>query len=152
MDVEKLKQILTLLAGSDVTSLDWKNGDESVTIRRGPRGSAADLAPAGPRQMPPQPAPAPAAVLLPTSPERSLHTVTSPFVGTFYRAASPEAPPFAEVGQSVRKGQVLCIVEAMKLMNEIEAELAGRVAEILVQNGQSVEFGEPLFRIEPISA
>jgi acetyl-CoA carboxylase biotin carboxyl carrier protein len=78
-------------------------------------------------------------------------TITSPFVGTFYRAASPEAPAFIEIGQTVRKGQVLCIVEAMKLMNEIEAETSGRVVEVLVQNGQSVEFGEPLFRLEATS-
>jgi acetyl-CoA carboxylase biotin carboxyl carrier protein len=74
--------------------------------------------------------------------------ITSPFVGTFYRSPSPDAPPFVEVGQSVRKGQALCIVEAMKLMNEIESEVSGKVVEILVENGQPVEFGEPLFRIE----
>ena len=74
--------------------------------------------------------------------------VTSPFVGTFYRAPSPDSPPFVEVGTLVKKGQVLCIVEAMKLMNEIEVEVAGRVAEIFVQNATPVEFGEKLFRIE----
>jgi acetyl-CoA carboxylase biotin carboxyl carrier protein len=94
-------------------------------------------------------APAPAPVAL--AAEKTL-TITSPFVGTVYRSASPEAPAFIEVGQSVRKGQVLCIVEAMKLMNEIEAETAGRVVEVLVQNGQSVEFGEPLFKLEPASS
>ncbi len=150
MDVEKLKELLALLSGSDVTSLDWKSGDESVTIRRGSRVVSADAVAAPPAR--------PVVVMAPVAspqqargdaPDRSLHTVTSPFVGTFYRAASPEAPPFAEVGQTIRKGQVLCIVEAMKLMNEIEAEVSGRVGEILVQNGQAVEFGEPLFRIEP---
>ena len=75
--------------------------------------------------------------------------VTSPFVGTFYRAASPGAPPFADLGMAVQPGQVLCIVEAMKLMNEIESDVAGRVAEIYVENGQPVEFGHPLLRIMP---
>jgi acetyl-CoA carboxylase biotin carboxyl carrier protein len=74
--------------------------------------------------------------------------ITSPFVGTFYRAPSPEAPPFADVGQSVRKGQVVCIVEAMKLMNEIESEFDGKILEILVKNAEHVEYGQPLFRIE----
>jgi len=74
--------------------------------------------------------------------------VTSPFVGTFYRAPAPEAPPFVDVGQSVRKGQVVCIVEAMKLMNEIESEFDGKILEILVKNAEHVEYGQPLFRIE----
>ncbi|HWP35744.1 MAG TPA: acetyl-CoA carboxylase biotin carboxyl carrier protein, partial [Thermodesulfobacteriota bacterium] len=80
---------------------------------------------------------------------KGYRTVTSPIVGTFYRAASPDAPPYVEVGSVVKKGQVLCIIEAMKLMNEIEAEFDGRVVAILVENGQPVEFGEPLFHIEP---
>jgi acetyl-CoA carboxylase biotin carboxyl carrier protein len=148
MDVEKLKAVLGLLAGTDVTSLDWKSGDESLTICRGAASPVPQASP-GPLHLvtPPSPAPPP---LPPLSADSAL-TITSPFVGTFYRAASPEAPPFIEIGQNVRKGQVLCIVEAMKLMNEIEAETAGRVVEILVQNGQSVEFGEPLFRLEPTS-
>jgi acetyl-CoA carboxylase biotin carboxyl carrier protein len=77
------------------------------------------------------------------------HVVTSPFVGTFYRAPSPDSPPFVEVGTVVKKGQVLCIVEAMKLMNEIEAEVAGKIAEIYVANATPVEFGAKLFRVEP---
>src|SRR5205085_11520960 len=80
----------------------------------------------------------------------SSFTVNSPFVGTFYRSASPDNPPFVEVGQVVKKGQVLCIVEAMKLMNEIEAEQPGRMLEVMIQNGSPVEYGEPLFRFEPV--
>ena len=76
--------------------------------------------------------------------------MNSPFVGTFYRSASPDNPPFVEVGQVVKKGQVLCIVEAMKLMNEIEAEQPGRLVDSLIQNGSPVEYGEPLFRFEPV--
>jgi acetyl-CoA carboxylase biotin carboxyl carrier protein len=83
------------------------------------------------------------------APEKKGHLITSPFVGTFYRNPSPDQPPYAEVGSVVRKGQTLCIIEAMKLMNEIESEVAGKVAEILVENAQPVEFGQALFRIEP---
>jgi acetyl-CoA carboxylase biotin carboxyl carrier protein len=82
--------------------------------------------------------------------ETRLITITSPIVGTFYRASSPEAAPFVEVGSRVKKGQVLCIVEAMKLMNEIECEIDGTVIKVLVENGQPVEYGEPLFLIEPV--
>jgi acetyl-CoA carboxylase biotin carboxyl carrier protein len=147
MDLERLKAIIDLLSHTDVVRLEWQSGEERIVLRR---GTAAPSAGANP---------APVAVLVPaTSPRRtqeppavdpSLHTVTSPFVGTFYRSSSPEASPFVEIGQVVRKGQVLCIVEAMKLMNEIEAEVGGRITEALVQNGQTVEFGEPLFRIAP---
>jgi len=84
----------------------------------------------------------------PAKPAETGTLITSPFVGTFYRAPAPEAPPFVDVGQSVRKGQVVCIVEAMKLMNEIESELDGKVIEILVKNAEHVEYGQPLFRIE----
>jgi acetyl-CoA carboxylase biotin carboxyl carrier protein len=97
-------------------------------------------------------APAPAAPVakpVEKAPEKPGHMVTSPFVGTFYRAPSPDAAPFVDVGTAVKKGQVLCIVEAMKLMNELEAEVDGKVAEIFVQNATPVEFGEKLFRIEP---
>ena len=151
MDVEKLKAIVELLSGSDVTSLDWKSGEESLILRRGVvQSMGAPSAPLAVAQPTPPVQAAGAAIAAPEG--RKLHTVTSPFVGTFYRTASPESPAFAEIGQSVRKGQVLCIVEAMKLMNEIEAEIAGRVTEILAQNGQAVEFGEPLFRLEPAGA
>jgi acetyl-CoA carboxylase biotin carboxyl carrier protein len=149
MDLEKLKAIIELLSHTDVIRLEWQTGEERIVLRRGSASPAFSASPA------------PVAVLVPGGASRrshdppaaeaasSLHTVTSPFVGTFYRSSSPEAPVFAEVGQTIRKGQVLCIVEAMKLMNEIEAEVAGRITEVLVQNGQPVEFGEPLFRITP---
>ena len=93
------------------------------------------------------PAPEPAAK---AAPEKKTFTVNSPFVGTFYRSASPDNPPFVDAGTVVKKGQVLCIVEAMKLMNEIEAEQPGRLLEVLVQNGSPVEYGEALFRFEPV--
>jgi len=83
------------------------------------------------------------------APDKKGHVITSPFVGTFYRSSAPDQPSFTEVGSVVKKGQVLCIVEAMKLMNEIESEFSGKVLEVLAQNAQPVEFGQPLFRIEP---
>ena len=149
-DLETLRQIIELLEATDVTRLSWWRGDERLVIHRGPastvsagpllsHGPAVTVVPAAPAA---PAAPAPAAAV-------TGHQVTSPFVGTFYRAPAPDQPPFVDVGAQVRKGQVLCIVEAMKLMNEIEADVAGRVVEILVQNGQPVEFGQALFRIEP---
>ena len=123
------------------------NGAGHLRVRRavarqgGELGSSASSAAASPR---------PIALTPPVEAKGEAGTfVSSPFVGTFYRAPSPEAPSFVEVGQAVRKGQVVCIVEAMKLMNEIESEVAGKVVEVLAQNGAPVEFGQPLFRIEP---
>jgi acetyl-CoA carboxylase biotin carboxyl carrier protein len=167
LDVEALRQIVEMLEASDVTRLVWQRGDERLYIRRG-HGPAPTIvhhaAPVSPSvspitameyaapspARPSAPASAAAAAAAPAKPaEKPGQVMTSPFVGTFYRTPAPDQPPFAEVGSVVKKGQVLCIVEAMKLMNEIEAEMAGRVAEILVENGQPVEFGQPLFRIEP---
>jgi acetyl-CoA carboxylase biotin carboxyl carrier protein len=161
MDVEKLRAILAALHGTEVTRLDWTNGQERLTLRMGhPPAAVTTLhavpaaAPAPSAPTPPQvtpvapPAPPPAAPAAAAARDNTF-TVNSPFVGTFYRAASPDNPPFVEVGQVVKKGQVLCIVEAMKLMNEIEAEQPGRCTEVLIQNGSPVEYGEPLFRFEP---
>ena len=152
-DVTKL---VDSLEGSDVRTLVWTRGGEKVVIRRGPAPvsmGAPAAAPASVVLAAPlaAPVPAPAATAAPAAPkavEKPGHVVTSPFVGTFYRAPSPDSPPFADVGSVVKKGQVLCIVEAMKLMNEIEAEVEGKIAEIYVLNATPVEFGEKLFRIE----
>jgi acetyl-CoA carboxylase biotin carboxyl carrier protein len=156
VDVDKLKAILTALDGTEVTRLTWVSGQETLDLRLGhppPRSApmAAPPAPAPVTQSHPAPAsaaPAAAPVSKPAD-EKKTFTVNSPFVGTFYRSASPDSPVFVDVGQVVKKGQVLCIVEAMKLMNEIEAEQPGRLIEVLVQNGSPVEYGEPLFRLEP---
>jgi acetyl-CoA carboxylase biotin carboxyl carrier protein len=170
LDVEALRQIVEILESSEISRLDWTNGDERLTIRRGPPaaqvvqhvGAPMSAAPAV-TVMPAHHAPAPAPQHIerprPSAPPRAPsesagekkggHLVTSPFVGTFYRSPAPDQPAFVEVGAAVKKGQVLCIIEAMKLMNEIESEVAGKVAEVLAQNGQPVEFGQPLFRIEP---
>jgi acetyl-CoA carboxylase biotin carboxyl carrier protein len=158
MDVEKLKAILVALQGTDVTRITWVEGGETLDLRLGhppPSTSAvnalpaADAATAAQAQPPSAPAPATALPAPRPADEKKTFTVNSPFVGTFYRAASPENPPFVDVGTVVRKGQVLCIVEAMKLMNEIEAELPGRLVEVLTPNGSPVEYGEALFRFEP---
>jgi acetyl-CoA carboxylase biotin carboxyl carrier protein len=163
MDVEKLRAILEALQGSDVTRLDWTNGQERLTLRLGhppapvttlhavpaPAAASSAAIPTPPQVTPVSP-PSPAAASAAGTGKDNTFTVNSPFVGTFYRAASPDNPPFVEVGQVVKKGQVLCIVEAMKLMNEIEAEQAGRLMEVLIQNGSPVEYGEPLFRFEPV--
>ncbi|WIG92547.1 acetyl-CoA carboxylase biotin carboxyl carrier protein [Myxococcus sp. SDU36] len=167
LDVDALRQIVEILESSDVTRLVWKRGEEKLFIRRGqgpettivhhaaPSPVAASAggeyaAPAAPRVAAPAPAAAAAAAAQAAEKpvEKPGHQVTSPFVGTFYRTPAPDQPPFVDVGALVKKGQVLCIIEAMKLMNEIESEVSGRVAEILVENGRPVEFGQALFRIE----
>ena len=167
MDVDKLKAILAALEGTDVTRLIWVSGQETLDLRLGhpppattavhavpmPAPIAAVHPPAAANPHPPAAAAAPAAAAPPpaaakAADDKKTFTVNSPFVGTFYRSASPDSPPFVDVGQVVKKGQVLCIVEAMKLMNEIEAEQPGRLVEVLVQNGSPVEYGEQLFRFE----
>lgn len=165
LDVDALRQIVEILEASDVTRLVWKRGEEKLFIRRGHapettivHHAAPAPAPVGPGveyttpatgpRVAPAPAPAAASAPAPAA-EKPGHQVTSPFVGTFYRTPAPDQPPFVDVGSVVKKGQVLCIIEAMKLMNEIESEVSGRVAEILVENGRPVEFGQALFRIEP---
>jgi acetyl-CoA carboxylase biotin carboxyl carrier protein len=151
--LEDVKKLVALVERSDVTHIAWSKGPEKIVLRRGgpahaPAAPVVAVAPA-----PPPLAAAPAAAAAPKAEAKAEAKpgvlVSSPFVGTFYRAPSPDAPPFVEVGAKVKKGQTLCIVEAMKLMNEIESEADGTVAEILVQNATPVEFGEPLFRIVP---
>lgn len=153
---EDVKKLVALVEKSDVTHIAWRKGAEKVVIRRGNAVAVAAAPVAIPHAAPvaaPVPAPAPAPAAAPKAEAKATDkpgvVVNSPFVGTFYRAPSPESPPFVDVGAKVKKGQTLCIVEAMKLMNEIESEVDGTVAEILVQNATPVEFGEPLFRIVP---
>jgi acetyl-CoA carboxylase biotin carboxyl carrier protein len=158
MDVEKLKAILEALKGTEVTRLTWAAGEESLDLRLGhPPAAQATMVQAMPMAtaQPPQqaapvaPLPPAATPALKAETDKKTFTVNSPFVGTFYRSASPDSPAFVDIGQTVKKGQVLCIVEAMKLMNEIEAEQSGKLVEALVQNGSPVEYGEALFRFEP---
>ena len=142
IDFESVRELARIAAEFDLAEVE-ADGSGHVRVRRG-GGGFVETAPAmsGPRPIALTPAPAAAA------PAEAAGTfISSPFVGTFYRAPSPEAPSFVDVGQAVRKGQVVCIVEAMKLMNEIEAEFEGRIEEILVQNGEHVEYGQHLFRL-----
>jgi acetyl-CoA carboxylase biotin carboxyl carrier protein len=142
IDFESVRELARIAAEFDLAEVE-ADGSGHVRVRRG-GGAQFEAAPAmsGPRSIALTPAAAPAA------PAEAAGTfISSPFVGTFYRAPSPEAPSFVDVGQPVRKGQVVCIVEAMKLMNEIEAESEGKIEEILVQNGEHVEYGQHLFRL-----
>lgn len=153
MDLRKLKKLIDLVEESGIAEIEVTEGEEKVRITRSlaapqPVYAAAPAVAAAPAPAVATTAPV-AAASAPAAPARDLSKAqTSPMVGTFYRAPGPNAPVFVEVGQSVNAGDTLCIIEAMKLMNEIEAERSGVVKEILVENGQPVEFGEPLFIIE----
>jgi acetyl-CoA carboxylase biotin carboxyl carrier protein len=160
VDAKKLKAIVEILDGTDISFVEWRKADERWTIRRGGGDGAATVVaqpmiaqapatmPAAAAQAPAAGGGEPGAPAGASAPRPGVSRVASPFVGTFYRAASPDSAPFVEVGDSVQKGQTLCIIEAMKLMNEIEAEVSGRIVGILAENGQAVEYGEPLFEIE----
>lgn len=151
MDIRKVKKLIDLLEESGIAEIEIKEGEESVRISRLPTGSVATQMTAllPPAPLPAATTPAPAAAPPPAAPPRKAeHVVTAPMVGTFYAAPSPGAKPFVELGTEVKVGQVLCIIEAMKMMNQIESDKAGRVAAVMVQNGDPVEFGQPLFVIE----
>jgi acetyl-CoA carboxylase biotin carboxyl carrier protein len=158
VDLAEIKRILAFMTEHGLEELDYERGDLHVRLKRqAAPGAVAAGAPAS------TPAPRPVAVgnpgaagavslalaAEPEPPAAGLHTVKSPIVGTFYAAPAPDAPPFVKVGDAVTRGQVLCIVEAMKLMNEIEADQAGEIVRCLVENGQPVEYGQPLFAIRP---
>ncbi len=149
MDLRKLKKLIDLVEESGITELEITEGEEKVRISKGMAGAPMMMAAPHMMQAPAQAAapavPAPAADAAPAEPEG--HVVRSPMVGTFYRSPSPGAKSFVEVGQSVSSGDTLCIIEAMKLLNEIEADQGGVIKAILVENGQPVEYGEPLFII-----
>ena len=153
MDLRKLKKLIDLVEESGIAEIEVTEGEEKVRITRSVAAPAVQTvyAPAAPVQAAPvAAAPAPSAAPAAPAPAPAARDLSnaqkSPMVGTFYRAASPSTPAFVEVGQTVKAGDTLCIIEAMKLMNEIEAEKSGVVKEILVENGQPVEFGEPLFQ------
>lgn len=147
MDLEEIKKLIALLDESALTEIEVEDSEQRILLRREvsttpePRGVPAAV-PAAP------PGESAEKVTEPTADE-SLHQVTSPIVGTFYRSASPDVSPYIELGDLVKKGQTLCIVEAMKLMNEIESDIDGKVVKINVDDGAAVEFGETLFTIDP---
>jgi acetyl-CoA carboxylase biotin carboxyl carrier protein len=152
MDLRKIKTLIDLVQQSGIAELEITEGEEKVRISRTGSGGPM-MQPVAPATvvLPPEyggpaiatPAPAAAAPVAPSG-----HTIKSPMVGTFYRSPSPGSPAFVEVGQSVTKGQTLCIIEAMKLLNEIESDATGIVKAILIENGQPVEYGQPLFIVE----
>jgi acetyl-CoA carboxylase biotin carboxyl carrier protein len=146
MNLKEIKEILELLKGSDVSELEVARGENVLKVRRGP---SVEVRQAAALSAPPPPAPAGEPSRAETAPalKTNVKEIVSPIVGTFYRAPAPDASPFVEVGTRVTKGQVLCIVEAMKIMNQIESDAGGTVAAILVENGQPVAYGQPLFHI-----
>jgi acetyl-CoA carboxylase biotin carboxyl carrier protein len=151
MDLDQLKQILELVREHELAEFEVEQAGLRVKVRRDWAGGAAHpLPPPSPvvhHQMPPTLAAAPALLGGGPGTEIELAVVKSPIVGTFYRAAEPGAPPFVDVGTAVKKGQVLCIIEAMKLMNEIDSEYEGEIVTVYVENGQAVQYGERLFAI-----
>jgi acetyl-CoA carboxylase biotin carboxyl carrier protein len=152
MDIRKVKKLIELLEESGISELEISEGEESVRISRHPRAGvqvaatqaapmyAAPAAPAAPAMAATSPGE--------RAPRNDEHTVTSPMVGTYYSCASPGAKPFVEIGSEIKVGQILCIIEAMKMMNQIESDKEGRVTAMLAKNGEPVEFGQPLFIIE----
>jgi acetyl-CoA carboxylase biotin carboxyl carrier protein len=152
MDIRKVKKLIELLEESGISELEISEGEESVRISRHPRmAMQAPMSVAAPvvHQPPPPAAPAtPATAAGEHKPRNDDYTVTSPMVGTYYSAASPGAKAFVEIGSEIKVGQILCIIEAMKMMNQIESDKAGRVTAVLAKNGDPVEFGQPLFIIE----
>lgn len=154
MDIKDLKLLIKMITETDITEFELDNSEEKIVIRRGPKTEYINVAaPAQQMFSAPQQVSAPVAAAPGASAAAAVEsgeTVNSPIVGTFYRAPAPDAAPYVEVGQVVEKGQVLCIVEAMKLMNEIEAEFRCKIVKICKENAQAVEFGDPLFVIERV--
>jgi acetyl-CoA carboxylase biotin carboxyl carrier protein len=154
MDLRKLKTLIDLVAESDISELEVTEGESKVRIVKSgapaAQGQVVMMQPQAAQAMPAvaHAAPAPQAAAAEAAPaEPTGHVVKSPMVGTFYRSSAPGSPPFVEVGSVVKEGDTLCIIEAMKLLNEIDADASGTIRQILVENGQAVEFGQPLFII-----
>jgi acetyl-CoA carboxylase biotin carboxyl carrier protein len=157
MDVKDLKLLIKLITETDITEFEMDNSEEKIIIKRGPKTEYVTVAAPAAAYAAPQamaaPVGAPSAASAPAAAAVAVETgetLNSPIVGTFYRAPAPDAAPYVEVGQVVEKGQVLCIVEAMKLMNEIEAEYRCKIVKICKENAQGVEFGDPLLVIEKL--
>ena len=155
MNLKEIKELIEILKGTDISEIEIERSGVKVRLRK---GGDVTFHPTMPRMEYPPAAivapavsetPAPRVEQTPELVKANEVRVTSPIVGTFYRSSSPDKPPYVEIGDLVKKGQVLCIIEAMKLMNEIESEQAGKIVQILVENGQPVEYGQPLFVIEP---
>jgi acetyl-CoA carboxylase biotin carboxyl carrier protein len=151
MDLRKLKKLIDLVQESGIAELEITEGEEKVRIAKGGQVSVASASAGWAPAVAPAPSAAAAPAEAPPGPAdaatESRRLVTAPLGGTVYRASAPDVKPFVEVGQSIKEGETVCIIEAMKLMNEIEADASGSVVEILVENGQPVEYGQPLFVI-----
>jgi acetyl-CoA carboxylase biotin carboxyl carrier protein len=149
MDLRKLKTLIDLVSESNITELEIAEADGKVRIvKAGAPAPATSSVPLVSHSVQPLTTMTAAPVVEETPPEPTGHVVKSPMVGTFYRSASPGSDPFVEIGSTVKSGEAICIIEAMKIMNEIEADAGGTVREILCENGQAVEFGQPLFVVE----
>jgi acetyl-CoA carboxylase biotin carboxyl carrier protein len=149
MNIEEIKELISLLKESDINEIEVERGDIRVRVQRFASGPPQQVYTAAPYAAP---AAAPAATHIPAAPaapaaDANLHTIKSPIVGTFYSAASPDSPPFVKPGDSVTSKSTVCIIESMKLMNEIEAEVSGTIVACLVENGKPVEYGEALFTV-----
>lgn len=152
MTIEEIRELIQTVVTTGVAELEVQRGENRVWIKRTGGAVTQEITVAAPPVSPAAPAPAPAAApaaAAPVAEEENLTPVKSPIVGTFYEASSPGAEPFVKVGDAIRPGKVLCIIESMKLMNEIEAEISGVIVKRLVENGQPVEFGETLFLVRP---
>jgi acetyl-CoA carboxylase biotin carboxyl carrier protein len=145
MDIRKIKKLIEIIEESDIAELEIKEGEEAIRISR---YSAPPVAYAAPSQVLSAPSTIAPTAQIPAEEKISGHIVKSPMVGTFYRSASPGTKSFVEVGHSVRTGDTLCIIEAMKILNQIEADKNGKITQILVENAEPVEYGQPLFIIE----
>ena len=154
MDIRKIKKLIELLEESGIAEIEIKEGEEAVRISRMSPGALSTHPPQGthlagaPSAAGAPPAPEAVAESPAQKPKPSEHVITAPMVGTFYASPSPGAKPFVEIGDEITVGQVLCIIEAMKMMNQIEADRAGRIASVMARNGDPVEFGQPLFVVE----
>jgi acetyl-CoA carboxylase biotin carboxyl carrier protein len=155
MDIRKIKKLIELLEESGIAEIEIKEGEEAVRISRMPVGPVVtqlvpQIAPAAPVAAAPAPAPGalPASEAAAPKAKSNEHVVTAPMVGTFYGSPSPGAKAFVEIGDEIKVGQVLCIIEAMKMMNQIESDKAGRITSVMAKNGDPVEFGQPLFVVE----
>jgi acetyl-CoA carboxylase biotin carboxyl carrier protein len=164
MNQKELKELIEFLIEKDIAEFELERGDVKVRIKRAGEHTlvhshnearffavppVASPVQVGPVPAAPATAPSPSAAVAAPAPEEGLHTVKSPIVGTFYEAPSPGAPPFVKVGDTIELGQVLCIVEAMKLLNEIESDVAGEIVKKLASNGQPIEYGQELFVVRP---
>lgn len=155
MDIKLIKQVVDLMKRSELSEFEFEEEGFKLRLSRKNGDAPAQIIQAAPAVSQPAPAPAPAAApaaasepAAPAAEEKGIAVIKSPMVGTFYRAPSPESPVFTDVGQKVGSESVVCIIEAMKVMNEIQAEISGTITEVLVENGEAIEYGQPLFKVK----